>query len=140
MKEIILLTICFSGIICNSPHGGNPHGGQLTIWELTDKLWALGDLDLDGHLSLAELEREFVTNFDHDGSGCAVSHEFVHQWQHNYQDTHQASVHVFQHFDMDHSGAVCHNDIQELFTAADHNKDNLIEKNEFDGLLLFVNI
>ena len=50
-----------------SPHGGNPHGGQLLLWELTDKLWVLGDLDHSGFLSLAELEKEFITNFDHDG-------------------------------------------------------------------------
>lgn len=54
------------------------------------------------------------------GSGCVVSHEFVHQWQHNYMDTHQASVHVFEHFDMNRNGAICHDDIAALFTATDH--------------------
>lgn len=49
-----------------------------------------------------------------------MSHEFVHQWQHNYLDTHQASVHVFEHFDMNRNGAICHDDIAALFTATDH--------------------
>jgi hypothetical protein len=34
---------------------------------MTDKLWIIGDLDRDDYLTLAEFEREFITNFDHDG-------------------------------------------------------------------------
>lgn len=30
-------------------------------------------------------------------------------------------MHVFEHFDMNKNGAVCHDDIAALFTATDHN-------------------
>ena len=61
-------------------HLQNPHGG-MTIPVIVDDLFKIGDINDDGNMTQAEFEREFITNFDHDGkclhtSGCGYHREF----------------------------------------------------------------
>ncbi|XP_069135711.1 uncharacterized protein [Argopecten irradians] len=133
-QTLILLSALFG--LAFSAHS-SPSGG-MTIPDIVDRLWINSDINDDGHLSETEFFREFIDNFDHDASQSVSESEFLHQWSHNYNERHDVTLHVFQHFDLDGDTSLTHADLSRLFHHMDFNTDTFISKAEFTTMMAYI--
>ncbi|XP_033748252.1 uncharacterized protein LOC117333193 [Pecten maximus] len=133
-QTVLIFSVLFG--LALSAHS-SPSGGML-IPDIVNRLWINSDINDDSHLSETEFFREFIDNFDHDGSRSVSENEFVHQWGHNYNEHRDVTLHVFQHFDLDGDNMLSQADLSRLFHHMDYNTDNQISKAEFTTLMAYI--
>ncbi|XP_067670685.1 uncharacterized protein [Haliotis asinina] len=133
--SLLLLHTCsltFGAHSCHNNHHGLSEQDVINL--VTNDL----DHNRDGHVTMEEFTREFITKFDHNSNGEVSEAEFIKQWHQTYHDSKEFSKRVFEFLDADKDGLLTTSGISSAIAAFDSNGDSRLSYGEFKAALLTI--